>query len=198
MPGWVYVFLILTGLLLGLKLLYVFTAGGVLGITGGALFVSTSRVRIRSFLDAVPLNQGDLLVDLGCGDARVLRAARKRYGAKALGFEVNPLAYITARVLSLGVRGLRVKWGSFWSRDLGDADVVFCYLFPDVMERLAQKMERELRPGARVVSCNFPVPGWRVQEVVSPASSRHGDPIYIYRFPDACTEKNTSVNGTFS
>ncbi|MFH1241793.1 MAG: class I SAM-dependent methyltransferase [Pseudomonadota bacterium] len=184
MPTWVYVFLILAGVLFALKLMYVLAAGWALPVTCGALFVSTSRAKIRVFLDAVPMNREDLLVDLGCGDGRVLRAACKRYGARALGFEVNPLAYLMARVLSLGIQRLRIERDSFWSRDLGGADVVFCYLFPDVMERLARKMERELRSGTRVVSCNFPVPGWRARQVLSSDSSRHRAPIYVYRFPD--------------
>jgi hypothetical protein len=66
---------------------------------------------------------------------------------------------------------------------MGDADVVFCYLFPDVMGRLAQKLLRELRPGTRVISCNFPLPGWRHRELLYPESSIHADPIYLYQIP---------------
>ncbi|MBU1740279.1 MAG: SAM-dependent methyltransferase, partial [Proteobacteria bacterium] len=80
-----------------------------------------------------------------------------------------------------------VRRASFWTLDLGPADVVTCYLFPDVMARLAEKLAAELRPGARVVSFNFPLPGWRPERVLAPDSSRHGDPIYIYRWPRALT-----------
>lgn len=179
-------FLIFAGVLFTFKLLYVLATAGVLPMTQGALFTSTASVRIEAFLDAVPMNPNDLLVDLGCGDGRVLRASRRRYKVRALGFEVNVLAYCMARVLSLGTRGIQVMWKNFWSQNLGDADVVFCYLFPDVMKRLGIKLEKELRPGARVVSCNFSVPGWAPFEVVCPGSTCHGDPIYIYRLPDSC------------
>lgn len=67
--------------------------------------------------------------------------------------------------------------------NLGKADVVFCYLFPDVMTNLAEKLAAELRPGTRVISCNFPFPGWNHTAVVRPDSFLHGDPIYLYRFP---------------
>jgi len=53
----------------------------------------------------------------------------------------------------------------------------------DVMERLAGKLERELKPGARVVSCNFGLPGWNPERILRPDSLRHSDPIYIYRYP---------------
>jgi len=119
-------------------------------------------------------------VDIGCGDGRVLRAAKRRYNVRGLGFEVNFLAYLIARVRSSGIEGIQIRWGNFWKVDLSDADVVFCYLFPDVMERLAKKLEAELSPGARVISCNFSIPGWKPLEVLFPDSSLHDDPIYGY------------------
>ena len=185
MPSWLAVFLVIAGVLFAVKLLYVLAFGWTLRVTRGALYVSTSPVRIETFLEAIPLRPDELLLDLGCGDGRVLRAAHRRYGVKALGFEVNPLAYSIACLLSMGIHGIKVRWGNFWSRDLGDADVIFCYLFPDVMERLASKLEKELKPGTRVISCNFFLPGWHAEKILRPDSSRHNDPIYVYRIPDA-------------
>ena len=118
---------------------------------------------------------------------RVIRAAQKRYGVQALGFEVNLLAYFTARIRSIGIKGVQIRWRNFWTADIGNADVVFCYLFPDVLDRLAKKFATELRPGSRVVSCNFPIPGWYPKEVMYPDSPRHGDPIYIYCLPESCS-----------
>ncbi len=184
MATWVIVFLIGAGSFFVFKLLYVLAAGGTLPVTKGALFVSTSSVRLRAFLDTVAMRPEELLVDLGCGDGRVLRAAHRRYGVRALGIEINPLAFGMARVLAAASKGVHVKWGSFWSINLGEADVVFCYLFPDVLKRLVRKLEGELRPGTRVVSCNFSLPGWQPHEVLRPGSSR--DPIYVYRFPEGC------------
>ncbi|NQU14860.1 MAG: hypothetical protein HQ561_11980 [Desulfobacteraceae bacterium] len=77
MPTWAYIFLILAGMLFSLKLLYVVAAGEALPVTGGAPFVATSRDMIQTFLNAVSMNRWDILVDLGCGDARVPRAARR-------------------------------------------------------------------------------------------------------------------------
>ena len=186
MSGWILAILILVGGFFGFKLLYLLATAWALPMTQGALFTSTASVRIKTFLDAVPMSAHEMFVDLGCGDGRVLRAARRRYGIRALGFEVNALAYCTARIFSFGKKGVQIIWRNFWSVNLRDADVVFCYLFPDVMKRLATKLEAELRPGARVVSCNFSVPGWNPLEVVRPDSAYHGDPIYIYRWPDSC------------
>ena len=181
MYTWIGLFIALVGILCGLKLAYVFSTALVLPITRGALYVSTSRVRISAFLEAVEMRPGHLLVDVGCGDGRVLRRAQKRYGVKAIGYELNLLAYLKAKLLCLGHQDVKVKWRNFWSADLSGADVVFCYLFPDVMRDLAAKLESDLKPGAVIVSCNFDLPGFSPDQVLRPGNSLHNDPIYIYR-----------------
>ena len=65
--------------------------------------------------------------------------------------------------------------------DLGDADRTFCYLFPDIMPRLGEKLSRELKPGALVISANFPFPGWKPEEVLTCENTIFNDPIYLYR-----------------
>jgi SAM-dependent methyltransferase len=159
MPQWILLLLIIAGALFALKLLYLITTVWALPVTKGALFVPTPSKMIQTFLDAVPMNSQELFVDLGCGHGRVLRAVRKRYNVRALGFEVNLLAYFTARLMSFGIKGIQIRWGDFWAKDLGGADVVFC---------------------------NFPLPGWNPIKVMHADSTRHDDPIYLYHLPDSC------------
>ena len=181
MPTVVCIFLILAGGLFGLKIAYVLSTSLILPYTGGALYVSTSRVRISAFLDAVPMKAGQLLIDLGCGDGRVLREARKRYGVRAIGYELNLLAYLKAQLLCLGRDGIEISRRNFFAADLSEADVVFSYLFTDVMNDLATKLKSDLKPGTVVVSCNFALPGFNPELILRPGSSLHNDPIYIYR-----------------
>lgn len=185
MPTWVFIALMIIGGLIAVKLLFAASIVTVFPVTRGAMFHPSAAVRVKTFLDGVPMKPGDLLVDIGCGDGRVLRGATRRYGVRALGFEVNPLAYLLARLRTLGAKGVEIRYSNFWKADLREADVVFCYLFPDVMKRVAGKLEAELRPGTRVCSCNFPLPDWQPLKVLRPDSSLHGDPIYIYRLPGA-------------
>ncbi|MGE5844279.1 MAG: SAM-dependent methyltransferase [Syntrophaceae bacterium] len=185
MPTWLVVVFMILGGAAALKILHALAIVVVHPITQGAMYTSTGRVKIRTALDAVAMKPGELLVDIGCGDGRVLRAARKRYGVSCLGFEINPIAFTKAKLLTMGRKGLEVRCRNFWKADLGKADIVSCYLFPDVMRRLGAKLGKELASGARVISFNFPIPGWKHEAVLRADSRLHNDPIYIYTIPDS-------------
>ena len=184
MTVWIIIFLVIAGGLFVAKLAYVISAGLAIHVTRGALFVSTPRSMIKAIMDNVPMASSDLFVDLGCGDGRVLRAAKKAYDVKTLGFEVNPIAWVSAKVLNILSCRVVIKRENFWLHDFSGTSVVFCYLFPDIMERLAVKLKDELRPGAVVVSCNFPFPRWNVHKTLKPGAGYKGDPVYIYRIQD--------------
>ena len=175
------VLLLIAALGCTLLFLYVFSMIMVLPKTRGALFVTTSRVRLRAVLDAVAMEPGQLFIDAGCGDGRVLKEVSTRYNVTAVGYELNPLAYLLARLRCLGMKNVRIRLQSFWEADLSQADVLFCYLFPDVMQDMAAKAGHELKADAVLVSCNFEVPGLAPSEVIRPAGGLHADPIYIYR-----------------
>ena len=181
MPSWLWIFLLLAGTLFGLKILYIATTTAVLPVTQGALYVSTARVRIEALLDAVNMSADQLFVDLGCGDGRVLRGANKRYGVRAVGYEINLLAYLKAMGLSLFKPRIRLKLRNFWRADISKADVVYCYLYPDVLDRLKVKLRNELKAGATVISGNFPLPGWTPSEVITSDHPLYNSPLYIYR-----------------
>jgi SAM-dependent methyltransferase len=182
MHPFIFTFLVIAALFFGLKLAYILSTAVVLPATKGALYVSTSRVRISAFLDAVPMKAGQLLVDIGCGDGRVLRQVGKRYGVRTVGYELNLLAYVKAKLLCFGRKKIQIRLRNFWNADLSEADVVFCYLFPDVMRDLGAKLKSDLKPGAVVVSCNFDLPGFIPEQILRPGNSFHNDPIYVYRF----------------
>ncbi|OAQ21846.1 SAM-dependent methyltransferase [Thermosulfurimonas dismutans] len=159
------------------KIAYAVSMVLVLPKTKGALFVSTSRRKIRAILEAVSMSPETRLVDLGCGDGRFLRAAWKRYQVRGVGYEINPWAYFLARAKNGLFRvPTEVRFRDFMKEDLSSYEVIFCYLFPDVLRELSPKLRQELRKGAIVISCNFPLPGWRPQKVI-----QEGDPIYIYQ-----------------
>jgi len=144
-------------LVLVLLLLIGFLIGGLMG----APWVPSRRIDVEAMLDAAKLNRGQRFVELGCGDGRLVAAAVKR-GAYAIGYEINPLLWFIAmlRVARLYPRA-QVRLANFWPRPLIEADVVMVFLMPKFMPRLAAKAKNELKPGARLISYVFEVPGKR-------------------------------------
>jgi SAM-dependent methyltransferase len=128
----------------------------------GAPWVPTPRRVVRRMLALGGVKPGELVYDLGSGDGRVLTIAARQFGARAVGIEIDPLRCIWSRVVIL-LTGLREKArvvrGDLFDQDLSPADVVTCYLLQGTNDRLAEKLGRELRPGARVVSNSFTFPG---------------------------------------
>ena len=128
----------------------------------GAQWVPTSMGTVNKMLTIADVGPDDLVYDLGCGDGRIIVTAARRYGAQAVGIEIDPLRYLWCQLLItvLGLRGrVKVIFGDFFSHDLSDADVVICYLLQVTNEKLEAKLKEELRPGTRVVSNYFTFPG---------------------------------------
>jgi predicted RNA methylase len=117
---------------------------------------------VHTMLTLAEVGPEDLLYDLGCGDGRMIVTAVRRYGARAVGIEIDPLRYLWCQVLItiLGLRNrVKIIFGNFFKQDLSDADVVTCYLLQDTNEKLEVKLKQELRSGTRVVSNDFTFPG---------------------------------------
>ncbi len=165
-----------------LKMLYVFCTAWVIRITRGALFVTTPNIRIETFLQYIPVDHGSSVVDLGCGDGRVLRKIRKHFNVKALGYEINPFAYMLAKIFCCRDKKIRIKRRDFLDKSLAEFDIIFCYLFPDVMEELTIKLQNEAGPDTVFISCNFPLKGQMADQVLVPEKTRHNEPIFIYYF----------------
>jgi len=178
------ILLVFLGILIvfaALKIIFAFFTGLSTLKTGGAMFTTTHRSKIREILEAVPMHPGQVLYDLGCGDGRLLIAAAKRYKVRAIGLEINPWPYLISRIrVGLQQRSVTIRFQDFWKTDLREADIVFCYLFPDVMDRLRDKLSKELKSGAKVISCNFEIPGWTPEKILTAPHPIHNDPIFVY------------------
>ena len=70
MPAWIFMVLVLLGSLVILKLLLAFSIVSVLPVTQGAMFHPSAKIRVKTFLDCVPMTAKELLIDIGCGDGR--------------------------------------------------------------------------------------------------------------------------------
>ncbi len=180
MSLWIFIILGATAALFLIKIVYVLAVAVSVATTQGALYVSTSRRRIHAVLETLPLEGVHVLMDLGCGDGRILLAARRYFKGRAIGYEINPLAYFKAR-LFCAMRDVDIRYQNFWNEAVDDADAILCYLFPDVMADLAAKLKAEAKSGALVVSFNFPIPEFTPVQILRPEGCRINDPVYVYR-----------------
>jgi SAM-dependent methyltransferase len=147
-----------------------------------------SPIRVMDrMLELANMKPGETLYDLGCGDGRILIAAVRKYNVKAVGVEISPklVAQAQASIQRAGLQNqARVIQGDILSADPAGADVVYLYLSTKLNERLRPRLESRLKTGARVVSHDYPVPGWKPAKVEeTDGEQRHM--IYLYEMPPA-------------
>jgi len=149
-----------------------------------APYVASPQQIVDRMLELADLKPGEMLYDLGSGDGRVLITAVQRYHAKAVGIEISELLVksTTERIQRLGLdNDARVIRGDLLEVDLSPADVVTIYLATDSNEILRPNLEKYLKPGARVVSHDYVVPGWKPKFVDKDLPDAHGHVIYLYQ-----------------
>ncbi len=148
--SWLFVILLFAVLLAVLHFVWPFVAR-----RGGAYSTSSAEAAEWAFRRIGVA--GKKVYDLGCGYGRVLLIA-KRLGAVPIGVELDPLRWL---ICKLRCR-CRVIYGDMFKIPLSDADVVYLFQWPTVNAKLAEKLKKELRPGAFVVSYMWGVPGLRL------------------------------------
>ncbi len=151
-----------------------------------APYVSSPVSVVDKMLEAAGLRGGETLYDLGCGDGRIVMAAAKGFGAKAVGIEISDALAKRARqqAESLGLQDrVKIITGDMMAVDVSPASVVSLYLMTEANDTLRPKLERELKPGSRVVSLEFKVRGWKAARVEKVELHNHPYTIYVYEMP---------------
>lgn len=125
------------------------------------VFVPTPQPVVEKMLELAEVKKGDVVYDLGCGDGRIVVTAAKKYGVKAVGFDIDPQRVKEARenVRTNQVGHLvTIEEADIFTLDLREATVVTLYLLPELNVRLMPQLAK-LRPGSRIVSHDFGMKG---------------------------------------
>lgn len=162
------VFFILSLILLSAAFFYTLYLFIWLIFTRSVPFVPLSKKQLKTISANIKLNPKDKIVDLGCGDGRVLRMFEK-YGAKDLtGYEVNFWIYLLARIKNTFSKSkARIYFKNFQRVNLSEYNIIFCYLSNYQMNSLKEKFDRELKLGTKIISYVFSIKNWRNPEIIS-------------------------------
>ena len=148
-----------------------------------APFVPTPQALVEKMLEAGHVKAGDVVYDLGAGDGRIVITAAQKFGARGVGVEIREDLCRKAdeRIRALGLEDrVRMIQGSALRVDLSPADVVTMVFLTTSNERMRPRLEKFLKPGARVVSNEFPIKGWKPEETVHVQMGSLEHKIYVY------------------
>ena len=143
-------------------------------------FVPTSEAVADQMLQLAGITARDVVFDLGSGDGRILLLAAQKYGARGVGIEIQPHLVERARQIAReGEVSHNVQFieGDLFTADVSEATLVTIYLSPSVNRKLEPKLKKELRPGTRIVSHQFPIGEWEPDKIV-PAED--GTDLYLW------------------
>lgn len=147
----------------------------------GAPYVPSLGSQIQVALELVDLKEGEHLIELGCGDGKVVVAAAEK-GLRVTGYELNPILAFITWVRTRRFKGrVKVVCGNFWRHELPEAEGIFVFLLPRYMEKLDKKITDEITKPIKLVSFAFPITDKEL------AAQKEG--IFMYRYNNTVASK---------
>ena len=145
-------------------------------------FVPTAPDVVAAMLKLAEVTKNDVVYDLGSGDGRIPITAARMYGARGVGIDIDPVRIneSNANAKKEGVTDrVRFVQADLFEANISEATVVTLYLLPSLNEKLIPKLNRELKPGTRVVSQSFDMGG------IKPTATLdvNGRPVYLWIVP---------------
>ncbi len=151
------------------------------------IFVPTPDDVVQKMLELADVKRTDLLYDLGCGDGRIVVMAAKKYGCRAVGYDIDPerIKESLENIKKNQVEKLaKIERRDIFTLDLAPANVITLYLLPSLNVRLIPQLEK-LKPGSRIVSHDFKMKGVKPDKVVKMMSKEdnHRHRVYLWTTP---------------
>ena len=131
------------------------------------IYVPTPEEVVEAMLQVAKVTKNDVVYDLGTGDGRIPVTAAKKYGARGVGIDIDPqrIKDATENVTKNGVGDrVRIIQGDLFETDISEATVVTLYLLPSLNQKLIPKLNKELKPGTRIVSHAFDMGDWKPEQ----------------------------------
>ncbi|HSW85083.1 MAG TPA: methyltransferase domain-containing protein [Candidatus Saccharimonadales bacterium] len=140
----------------------------------GAPYIPTLSPQVNIALDLVKLKPDETLLELGCGDGKILIAAAEK-GYKVIGYEINPILAIIAwiRTRKYG-KNVRIIWGDYWHQAWPPANAIFVFLLSKYMLKLDKKIIQYPHKPIKLVSFAFTIPDREI------AKEKRG--VFLYKY----------------
>lgn len=148
----------------------------------GVPYVPLNKKQLFNIDKYIKLTSGDKLVDLGCGDGRVLRMFERQGVKRLVGYEINFPVCCWAWAKGLFFQSkAKVYYKNFNNVDLSQYNKAFCYLLPEYLKRIKDKLKKEMR-GATVISYAFEIEGWQPDDIIyTDKNNKQIGRIFIYK-----------------
>ena len=152
-----------------------------------ARYESTPMDVVDAMLELANVDAGDAVYDLGCGDARIVIAAARRFGARGVCVDIDPQRIAESRenARTAGVTDrIRFLNEDLFATDISSATVVMLYLTVEMNLAVRPKLLRELKPGSRIVSHWHSMGDWKPQRTQHVQSDTGWRSIFLWTVPD--------------
>jgi SAM-dependent methyltransferase len=151
-------------------------------MTADVVYVPTPHDVVDKMLEMVKVTKNDLVYDLGSGDGRIVIQAAKKYGCKAIGFEIDDdrVAESLENIKKEKIGHLvQIKQQDIYTVDLSPASVITSYLLPEMNQKLIPQFQK-MKPGSRIVCHDYAIPGAEYEQFHEMTSNEDGVKHYIY------------------
>jgi tRNA G37 N-methylase Trm5 len=156
-------------------------------------YVPTPQEVVDRMLELAQVKKGDVVYDLGAGDGRIVVTAAKKYGVRAIGFEIDPqrIKESTENITKAGVGHLvEIRQQDIRTVDLSPASVLTMYLLPEVNLMIRPNIWKQMKPGSRVVSHDFDMDDWKPLKTENMKDSSNWDhALYLWHVPQKQAER---------
>jgi tRNA G37 N-methylase Trm5 len=156
-------------------------------------YVPTPQEVVDRMLELAQVKKGDVVYDLGAGDGRIVVTAAKKYGVRAIGFEIDPqrIKESTENITKAGVGHLvEIRQQDIRTVDLSPASVLTMYLLPEVNLMIRPNIWKQMKPGSRVVSHDFDMGDWKPLKTENMKDASNWDhALYLWHVPQKQAER---------
>jgi cyclopropane fatty-acyl-phospholipid synthase-like methyltransferase len=155
-------------------------------------YVPTPQQVVNEMLKVTKVTKDDVVYDLGSGDGRILITAAKTYGARGVGYDIDPdrVREANENAVKAGVdKRVRFIQGDLFEADLKEATVVTLYLLQSLNMKLRPKLFAELKPGTRIVSHDFDMGDWKPEQTLKVEVNGREHTVYFWRLKPGAVPK---------